>query len=53
VVDIHQKTVAVGLANYSHEEASKIIGLKSSEIDLALGYSYGDEVIHHNNLVLF
>ena len=53
VVDIHQKTVAVGLANYSHEEASKIIGLKSSEIESALGYSYGDELIHHNNLVLF
>jgi glutamate 5-kinase len=41
------------MSNYSNEETSRILGMKSSEIDSVLGYSYGDEVIHHNNLVLF
>jgi glutamate 5-kinase len=52
VVNKNQKTIAVGMANYSNEDTSRILGLKSSEIDSVLGYSYGDEVIHHNNLVL-
>jgi glutamate 5-kinase len=40
------------MANYSGDETFRFLGLKSSEIDPILGYSYGDEVIHHNNLVL-
>ena len=52
VLNKDQKTIAVGMMNYSNEEISKIQGLKSSQIDSVLGYTYADEVIHHNNLVL-
>jgi glutamate 5-kinase len=52
IMDVNGKPIAVGLANYSHEDILKIRGLKSSEIEPVLGYTFGDEVIHHNNLVL-
>jgi glutamate 5-kinase len=45
-------TIAAGLANYSQEDIIKICRLNSSEIEATLGYNYGDEVIHHNNMVL-
>jgi len=52
VLDKTNKAIAVGLANYSNDEVSRVLGFKSMEIEAILGYSYGDEVIHHNNLVL-
>jgi len=52
IQDINGKAIAAGLVNYSQEDIVKIIGLKTSEIENVLGYSYGDEVIHHNNMVL-
>ena len=44
--------VARGLSHYSSSEARLIIGCKSEEIESLLGYSYYDEVIHRDNLVL-
>ena len=44
--------IAHGLSNYSSEDLSRICGLKSSEIVDVLGYSYGDAVLHRNNLAL-
>ncbi len=52
IVNKAQKMIAVGMANYSNDDVARIAGLKSAEIEPILGYSYGDEVIHHNNLVL-
>ena len=43
---------ARGLADYSHAEVERLIGHKSSEIEVILGYKYGDEVIHRDNLVI-
>lgn len=43
---------ARGLVNYTSEEVEKIKGLKSTEIEGALGYKHSDEVIHRNNLVI-
>ena len=43
---------ARGLADYSHKETVRIMGHKSSEIEEILGYRYGDEVIHRDNLVV-
>lgn len=43
---------ARGLAGYAAEEIRQIRGLKSSEIEKALGYKYLDEVVHRNDLVL-
>jgi len=46
------KDCAMGLVNYSSEDLKKIKGRRSSEIEKLLGYAYGDEVIHHNNMTL-
>jgi len=43
---------ARGLAGYGAEEVRRIAGLKSGEIERALGYKYLDEVVHRNDLVL-
>ncbi|MBL7070653.1 MAG: glutamate 5-kinase [Candidatus Omnitrophica bacterium] len=46
------KEFARGIANYSSSELNKIKGLKTKEIEKALGYKYYDEVIHRDNLVI-
>lgn len=43
---------ARGLADYSHSEVALLLGHKSSEIEAILGYKYGDEIIHRDNLVV-
>ncbi|HEX9024364.1 MAG TPA: glutamate 5-kinase [Geobacteraceae bacterium] len=43
---------ARGLTDYSHQEIAKILGHKSCEIEEILGYRYGDEIIHRDNLVI-
>jgi glutamate 5-kinase len=52
VKDINGKDCAVGLANYSAADVQKILGRRSAEIEDILGYTYGDEVIHHNNMTI-
>lgn len=44
--------IAVGISNYSSEEIQKIMGIKSDLIEECLGYTYGDEVVHRDNLAL-
>jgi glutamate 5-kinase len=46
------KDHALGLVNYSSEDIAKIAGHRSSEVEKLLGYAYGDEVVHHNNMTL-
>jgi glutamate 5-kinase len=43
---------ARGLAGYAADELRRIAGLKTSEIERALGYKYLDEVVHRNDLVV-
>jgi len=43
---------ARGLSDYSSGESSRLAGCKSSEIEIILGYHYGDVLIHRDNLVL-
>jgi len=43
---------ARGVVNYTQAELLRIIGRNSSEIEKILGYKYGDEVVHRDNLVL-
>ena len=43
---------AKGVINYSLAELLRIMGKKTSEIETILGYKYGDEVVHRDNLVL-
>lgn len=44
--------VACGLANYAAGDIEQIKGHHSQGIAAILGYAYGEEVIHRNNLVL-
>jgi glutamate 5-kinase len=43
---------AKGVINYSLSELLRIMGKKTSEIEKNLGYKYGDEIVHRDNLVL-
>jgi glutamate 5-kinase len=44
--------IAVGMVNYDSSDVKKIMGAKSTEIQLRLGFKHDDEVIHRDNLVL-
>ncbi len=53
LVDPHGQGFAKGLVNYSSEEINKIRGLRTSDVESRLGYKYGDEIIHRDDLVCF
>ena len=46
------KEVALGLVNYSAKDLASFYGRQSAEIERLLGYTFGDEVIHRNNMLL-
>ena len=44
--------IAVGLSNYAAADVERIRGRRSSEIEAILGYEFGADVVHRNNLAL-
>ena len=44
--------VAAGTVNYGSNELARIRGIKSARIAEVLGYAFGDEVIHRDNMVV-
>ena len=46
------KVLARGVAQYSAQEVRRIKGRQSREIEATLGYSYGENVVHRDDLVL-
>ncbi len=52
VVNPMNEEVARGLVNYAAEDTRQILGRQSDEIEEILGYGYGDELIHRNDMVL-
>jgi glutamate 5-kinase len=44
------KPIAVGMTNYGSHEIQKLIGSHSKHTEDLLGYSYGPEVIHRDNM---
>ena len=44
--------IACGIANYAAADITRIRGFRSDGITGILGYHYGQEVVHRNNLVL-
>ena len=46
------REIAHGLSNYRSDDLRKLCGKKSHEIIDILGYSYGDAVLHRNNMVV-
>ncbi len=52
IVSTEGRALAVGLAGYGSDDLARICGRQSAEIETILGYSFGDEVIHRNNMIL-
>jgi glutamate 5-kinase len=52
VIDETGRELARGITSYSSTDLARLQGRHSEEIESLLGYDYGDEVIHRNDLVL-
>jgi glutamate 5-kinase len=52
VLDPTGREIARGLTNYTSADLIQIRGIKSDSIEEILGTMYGDEVVHHDNMVL-
>ncbi len=52
IINGNGSEIARGLVAYDMDEARKIAGRKSAEIEALLGYRGGDELIHRDDLVL-
>jgi glutamate 5-kinase len=44
------QTIAAGITNYPASDVRTLKGRRSSEIESLLNYSYGDSVVHRDNL---
>jgi glutamate 5-kinase len=44
--------IARGISNYSHDEALKIMGGRTSEIEKILGHMHYEELVHRNNMAM-
>ncbi|MFK2879147.1 glutamate 5-kinase [Rhodanobacter hydrolyticus] len=51
IVDAGGKAVARGLCQYAAGEVRRLAGRHSRDIEAVLGYSYGSEVVHRDDLV--
>ena len=52
VLDTKQNAIALGITNYGSDDLIQIRRHQSTEIETILGYTFGEEVIHHNNMLL-
>jgi glutamate 5-kinase len=52
VVSQNGTEIARGIVNYDSRDLVRIVRCSSDEIESILGYHFGDEAIHHNDLVL-
>ncbi len=52
VLDERGRRIACGIANYGAREVEAIRGIRSDHIEEVLGYAYGQEIVHRDNLVL-
>ena len=46
------RRIGKGLSEYSSEQATRIIGAHSDEIERILGFKYRDTLVHRDNMVL-
>ncbi len=52
ICDPDGKELARGLANYDSADMQKLCRVKSAQIADILGYTYGDYVVHRNDMVI-
>jgi glutamate 5-kinase len=50
--DLDGREFAKGVTNYNSAELCRLLGRKTKEIEAILGYQYGEEVVHRDNLVI-
>lgn len=52
IISADGSEIARGIVNYDSRDLARIVRCGSDEIDSILGYNFGDEAIHHNNLIM-
>lgn len=52
VINMNEKMIGLGLSNYSSRDLVAVFGKQSQEIEIILGFTFGDEIIHRNNMIL-
>jgi glutamate 5-kinase len=52
ILDEQGKRIGYGISNYSSSDLATIGGKHSDKIGSLLGYDYGDEAVHRNNMVI-
>lgn len=52
IADTDDNEVCIGVSNYASDDLKRIGGLQASRIESILGYTFGDEVVHHDFMVL-
>lgn len=52
IIDGEGVRIACGIVNYQSGDLVRIKGIRSSQIETVLGYQYGAEAVHRNNLVM-
>lgn len=52
VISPDGREIARGLSSYDSADARKLAGVKSTQIAAVLGYTYGDALIHRNNMIV-
>lgn len=52
VTNRHGKLIARGIASYSSHDMAKIVGKHSKDIIGILGYDYGNQVLHRDDMVV-
>jgi glutamate 5-kinase len=52
ILDLNEAEIALGMTNYSAADLQRIQGVRSEEIEEILGFTEGDEAVHHNNMLL-
>jgi len=52
IYDSNGNHLGCGMPNYSARDIAAIKGAHSEEISSLLGYEYGSELVHRNNMVL-
>jgi glutamate 5-kinase len=53
IYDSHDIHIGCGISNYNSTDIERIKGTHSGHIAEILGYDYGSEVVHRNNLVMY
>jgi glutamate 5-kinase len=53
IYNVKGRRIGCGISNYSSNDIEIIKGAHSGQIAELLGYDYGSEVIHRNNLVIY